>query len=306
MRPLKLLLAAIVPLVLLLGACGGDDAPGEAASPTADATISDAESDTASAEETEADAQSGAGQTIRVGFIPGPYADMFRAGIVPELDAQGYEVEIEEISDFTIPNQATLDGDIDMNIFQNDDFMNSFNEASQGDLVSILKIPSAPLGLYPGRGSASSPDEIEDGAVIALTSEASNLDRSLRFLETLGLVEVSEVAEGEFATVSDLASNPKNLEFEFIDAPQVPRTLPDVDYGAGLGNHIYAADGVTLDDAIALEEVAEPSQITVVVREGDADAEWAQAIVEAFESDVFREFVEQDPNFSNFQSPSWW
>lgn len=313
----------ILGLLLLAGACGGGEE-----TPAADtaSTVSAAAEPSASLESSPSDAAAGedatpgseatsaaaasdeptASGTIRVGFIPGPYADMFREGVQPALEERGYQVEIEEISDFTIPNQATMDGDLDMTIFQNDAFLELFNTNQDGDLVSLLKVPSAPLGIYAGRGSAAAPEDIEDGAVVALTSEASNLARSLAFMESLGLVTVGEVAEGQLATQDNLTANTKNLSFELVDAPQVPRALPDVDYGVALGNHIYASGELTLNDALALEEVPEESQVAVTVREENAEADWAQAVVEVMQSDEFREFVEADDNFSAFHKPDWW
>lgn len=290
--------AAILPIALLIGACGGTEqsAPAPAPAPT-----------TAPAPAPAPAPLPGEGVTIRIGFIPGPYADMVREGIVPILETDGYTVDIVEISDFTVPNQATMDDDLDANIFQNDAFMNLYNGNNSGDLVSLLKIPSAPLGLYPGRATASAVADVADGAQFALTSEASNLARSLRFLESIGLVEVKkDLPEGTLATQNDLAANPKNLGFVLVDAPQVPRTLPDVDFGVALGNHIYAADGITLSDAIALETVPEASQITVVVRDGNKDAAWATALAEAFRSAEFRAFVDGDANFAAFHKPDWW
>jgi len=289
-------IALVTAAAFTFAACGSDDAASEttdAPAPATDGTTAEAEP---SADVIELD----------IGFIPGPYADMFKGGIAPILEAQGVVANVEEISDFTIPNQATVDGDLDMTIFQNDAFMDGYNAANGADIVSVMKIPSAPLGIYAGKGSATTPADIEDGATLALTSEASNLARSLNFLETLGLVEVGEVPEGEFATEKDLTSNPKNLKFELVDAPQVPRSLPDVDYGVALGNHIYAADGVTLGDAIALEDVPEASQITVTVLSENADSAGVQAVIAAFESDEFRTFVESDANFASFVKPSWW
>lgn len=292
--------ALIVPLALVLSACGGTEEAAPAPSP-------DPAPAPAPAPDDEAEALPGEGVTIRIGFIPGPYADLVRGGIAPILEADGYTVVINEISDFTIPNQATMDGDLDVNIFQNDAFMNLFNSNNSGDLVSLIKIPSAPLGVYPGRGDASDVSGIAAGSQLALTSEASNLARSLNFLESLGLLEVDkDLPEGTLATQNDLVSNPLNLTFVLVDAPQVPRTLPDVDYGVALGNHIYAADGITLSDAIALEQVPEASQITVVVREGNASQAWAAALVAAFQSEEFRNFVNSDPNFAAFDKPDWW
>lgn len=299
MRLRRRLLLAALPFALIATACGGDSASPD--NGTADPAAADDETTSEASD----DGTEAAG-TIRIGFIPGPYADLFRGGIAPILEEQGYEVDIQEISDFTIPNQATMADELDMTVFQNDAFMELFNSENDGDLVALLKIPSAPLGLYPGRGTASTPEEIEDGAVMAITSEASNMARSLSFLETLGLVEVGEVDEGAMATARDLASNPKNLSFEPVDAPQVPRALPDVDYGIALGNHIYAAGDLTLADAIALEEVPEASQITVTLREENADTDWAQVVQDAFRSQEFREFVESDENFASFHKPDWW
>lgn len=297
----KFLIGLTTALALVLAACGGEEASTDEA---VDDDITEADDD-ADADDG-ADAAPGSARLIRVGFIPGPYADLFRESVAPQLEAQGYEVDIEEISDFTIPNQATMDGDLDANIFQNDAFMEMFNDANDADLVSLLKIPSAGLGIYQGRGEATTPEDIEDGAVLALTSEASNLARSLAFLESLDLLTVDEVGDGELPTERDLADNPRNLRFELVDAPQVPRALPDVDYGVALGNHVYAADGVTLEDAIALETVPEASQITITVRAEHADSDWAQALVAAFQSGEFRDFIEGDPNFSNFTTPDWW
>ena len=290
--------AAILPIALLISACGGTEqsAPAPAPAPT-----------TAPAPAPAPAPLPGEGVTIRIGFIPGPYADMVREGIVPILETDGYTVDIVEISDFTVPNQATMDDDLDANIFQNDAFMNLYNGNNSGDLVSLLKIPSAPLGLYPGRGTASAVADVADGAEFALTSEASNLARSLNFLESIGLVEVKkDLPEGTLATQNDLAANPKNLSFVLVDAPQVPRTLPDVDFGVALGNHIYAADGITLSDAIALETVPEASQITVVVRDGNKATAWATALADAFSSAEFRAFVDGDANFAAFHKPDWW
>jgi len=292
----RMLGTLIVPIALLLSACGGSEEAAPEPTPAP-----------APAPAPEAEALPGEGVTIRIGFIPGPYADLVRDGIAPILEADGYTVEINEISDFTIPNQATMDGDLDVNIFQNDAFMNLYNSNNSGDLVSLIKIPSAPLGLYPGRADAQDISGIPSGSQFALTSEASNLARSLNFLESLGLVEVKkDLPEGTLATQNDLASNPLNLTFVLVDAPQVPRTLPDVDFGVALGNHVYAADGITLSDSIALETVPEASQITVVVRAGNASEAWAAALVAAFQSAEFRTFVNDDPNFSAFHKPDWW
>lgn len=241
--------------------------------------------------------------TIRMGFFPGPYADQFERGIRPILEEQGYTIETVEFSNAIQPNTALLDGDLDANVFQNDGWMNLFNEENDGDLVSYLHIPSAPLGLY--SDSVTSVDGIEDGMSIAVPNDPTNLGRALAFLQELGLITIDDGVDPTRAIEMDIAGNPRDLEVVPLDAPQIMRAMADVDVAAALGNHVIAS-GNLLSQSFALEDPALQYQITLVGREGNQSTDWAQALIAAYMSDEYRAFVESDPASAGFSTPAHW
>jgi len=242
-------------------------------------------------------------KVLRIGFFPGPYADQFKRGIQPILEAKGYTVEATEFSNAIQPNTALMDGSLDANVFQNEGFMSLFNSQNNGDLVALLHIPSAPLGLYSDK--VRSVAEIADGMSVAVPNDPTNLGRALTFLEAQGLIKLREGVDRAAASERDIAENPKNLRIVPLDAPQIVRALADVDVAAALGNHVIAA-GKSLTDALILEDPAPRYQIIVVTREGMKDAPFARDLVEAYKSDGFRQFVQNDPKTKGFSTPDYW
>ena len=67
-------------------------------------------------------------KTIKVGVVPGVYADSIEA-LIPEAKAKGLDVEVVEFSDWTTPNVALDAGDIDVNFFQHKPFLENAIEA---------------------------------------------------------------------------------------------------------------------------------------------------------------------------------
>jgi D-methionine transport system substrate-binding protein len=55
---------------------------------------------------------------IKVGFVPGPYIDKFKAGVEPELKKKGYAVRYFEFSAGLEANNAVFKGEIDANVMQ--------------------------------------------------------------------------------------------------------------------------------------------------------------------------------------------
>lgn len=242
-------------------------------------------------------------KTIRVGFFPGPYADQFARGIQPILEEKGYTIEATEFSNAIQPNTAVMDGSLDVNIFMNDGFRELFNGQNSGDLVTLLHIPSAPLGLY--SNEVDSLEGIEDGMSISVPNDPTNLGRAMLFLQDIGLLTLKEGTDPSNATERDIGENPKNLEIVPLDAPQIMRAMDDVDLAAALGNHVVAS-GNALTDAIVLEDPALKYQIIISAREGDKDSQWAKDLVEAYKSPEFRAFVENDPKTAGFSTPAHW
>ena len=240
---------------------------------------------------------------IKVGFFPGPYADQFKRGVQPVLEKQGYRITATEFSNAIQPNAAVMDGSIDLNIFQNKAFMDVFNNQSRGDIVEILRIPSAPIGLYSSKIKALG--EIKDGMRVSLPNDPTNMGRALKFLESLQLIKTDPAVQPGSTTERNVTDNPRKLAFVPLDAPQIPRALPDVDFAAALGNHVLAA-GMTLTQAMALEDPAPQYQIIIAARAANAQAPWMRDLVAAYRSPEFRQFVENDPRTKGFSKPDYW
>ena len=124
------LLAAALAAGTLAGCGGGAKETTAASSAETAAETTAAE---ANAEETtaEAAAETTAAELkpIVVGASPAPHAQILEAAKTV-MAAKGYDLQIQEYTDYVIPNQALDGGDLDANYFQHKPYLDSFNEIS--------------------------------------------------------------------------------------------------------------------------------------------------------------------------------
>ena len=240
---------------------------------------------------------------LNIGFFPGPYADQFKRAIQPQLEAKGYKINATEFSNILQLNTALMDGALDVNIFQNKGFMDLFNGQNKADLTEILRIPSAPMGLYSDK--VKSIADIKDGMSVSIPNDSTSLARSLIFLQGLGLIKVDPAVDIAKATERNVTENPKNLKLVPLDAPQMPRSMADVDLSTPMGNHVLAS-GRLLSSALAMEDPAPKYQIIIVTRAGNAESACAKDIVDTYKSPAFKQFVQNDPKAKGFSIPDYW
>ena len=230
-------------------------------------------------------------KTLVVGASPAPHAEILEF-VKPMLEEQGIELQIEEFTDYVLPNQALEAGDLDANYFQHLPYLLDYDESTGATLVSAGSIHFEPLGIYAGKSSDLA--AISDGAVIAVPNDATNEARALQLLAAQGLITLPEGA-GLSVTARDVVDNPHNIEFLEIAAEQVPRSLQDVDFAVANGN--YAVEAGILDKVIATEDATSEGAQTypnvIAVREGDEDREDIQALVAALKSEETRAFIEE-------------
>ncbi|HIS19949.1 MAG TPA: MetQ/NlpA family ABC transporter substrate-binding protein [Candidatus Spyradocola merdavium] len=229
--------------------------------------------------------------TLVVGASPAPHAEILEF-VKPMLAEQGIDLQIEEFTDYVLPNQALESGDLDANYFQHLPYLLNYNESTGATLVSAGSIHFEPLGIYAGKSQDLS--SIPDGAVIAVPNDATNEARALQLLAAQGLITLPEGA-GLNVTARDVVDNPHNIEFLEIAAEQVPRTLQDVDFAVANGN--YAVEAGILDKVLVTEDASSEGAQTypnvIAVREGDEDREDIQALVAALKSEETRAFIEE-------------
>lgn len=220
-----------------------------------------------------------------------------------KLADDGINLELVKFTDYAQPNNALAEGEIDLNSFQHQIFLDSYNADSGTDLTAIGNTVIAPLGVY--SQNISSIEEIKDGDSIAIPNDVTNGGRSLLLLQTAGLITVDPEA-GSTPTVNDITENPLNLDIRELDAAQTARALPDV--AASIINSGMAVDAgfVPTEDSIFLEPVDEKSEpyINIIVAKSeDTENEVYQKIVEAYQSEDTKEIIEETSKGSSV--PAW-
>jgi len=217
---------------------------------------------------------------LKMGFVPGPYIDEFKAGVEPELKKKGYFVPYFEFSTDLEANNAVFKGDIDANVMQHTVFLDSYNERQKTDLIGIVHVPTPPMGLYSKKHALGTP--IKAGSTVAVPNDPVNLQHALWVLRDIGLVEIRDSKPVD-VTELDVIKNPGGIKIVPLESAQAPRALDDVDFAAIQGNFaIYS--GLKLTNAFALEKMTTPYINVVAVKSNKADSDWAQDIVAAYKS----------------------
>ena len=275
----KKLLALLLGLTLCLSlaACGGDT--GDTTEDTAgDTTTEDTAGDTAET------------VTLTVAASPTPHAVILEQ-CVPILAEQGIELVINQYDDYVVPNTAVEDGDEDANYFQHLPYLEEFNETRGTHLVSVAGVHIEPMGIYAGK--TASLDELADGAVIGIPNDPTNEGRALLLLEAQGLITLDD-SSNLSATPNNIVDNPKNLQFEEIEAQTLPSSRPDLDLAVINSNYALGAGLNPTTDALAIESGDSPYVNVLVVKEGNEDNPAIQALVEALHSDTIRDFINEE------------
>lgn len=91
------------------------------------------------------------------------------------------------------------------------------------------------MGIYSKKVKAL--DELKDGASVAIPNDPTNGGRALILMAKAGIITLKDNNDIK-ATVQDIVSNPKNIQFQEVEAAQLPRVLDDVD--AAVINTNYA------------------------------------------------------------------
>lgn len=268
MKKIHTIALAALPLALILGAC-------------AEPGALDTGDDDASGEKT----------TITYSKSQGPYTELFEDAIAPILEEEGYTLQSQDVSDLLTADIALNDGDVDFNVEQHTAYLEAFNAENDGDLVPISPIPTVPAGVYSDRHDSL--DDVPQGATVAVPNDASNMARSYLLLEKIGWIELDESADPTTVTGNDIVANPHDLDITEMRSLTIPPASVDFDYIVITGSIVFNA-GIDPATALATEDILDHLVLQVVVKEENADAPWAQAIVDAYHSEEFATYMEEN------------
>jgi D-methionine transport system substrate-binding protein len=269
-------------LVLVLAACGSNNAANNGSAGNTAGETSAAEGNAADSGNQTA--------TEPVKLVVGatvPHADILKF-IAPKLKEEGVELEVKEFTDYVQPNVQLYEKELDANYFQHQPYLDEQNSQNGFDLVPVVGVHVEPFGAYSNK--IKSADELADGATIAIPNDPTNGGRALLLLQKQGLIKLKDDA-GITATAKDIVENPKNLKFKETDAAMLPRLLPEVDLALINTNFALEANLNPTKDALFIEDKDSPYTNLLVARPDNKDSEAIQKLAKALTSDEVRTFI---------------
>ena len=228
---------------------------------------------------------------IVVGATANPHAVILNEAVKPLLEKEGYELEVQEFSDYVLPNTALDEGSLDANYFQHIPYLEETVKEKGYKLTYTSKVHIEPMGVYSNdlKDLASLPN----GAKVAIPNDPTNGSRALELLAKNGIIKL---ADKELVTKVDITENPKNIEVIDMNAEQLPTALTDVDIAVINSNYALEADLNPTKDSIALEESDSPYVNILACREDNKDSEKIKALSAALNSEEVKTFIEEKFN----------
>ncbi|MFQ7326141.1 MAG: MetQ/NlpA family ABC transporter substrate-binding protein [Streptococcus xiaochunlingii] len=221
------------------------------------------------------------------------------------------KLEFTEFTDYSQPNQAVRDGDVDINAFQHYNYLENWNKENSADLVSVADTYIAPIRLYSGtkdgKNKYTDVKDIPEKGTIAVPNDPTNESRALYVLESAGLIKL-DTKDGELATISNIKDNPKNLTISELDASQTASSLPSVD-AAIINNTFVREAGIDYQKALFVEKANSNSKqwYNLIAAKKDwkssDKAKAIEAIIKAYHTDNVKKVIEESSD--GMDQPVW-
>ena len=221
------------------------------------------------------------------------------------------KLEFTQFTDYSQPNQAVRDGDVDINAFQHYNYLENWNKENSADLVSVADTYIAPIRLYSGtkdgKNKYTDVKDIPEKGTIAVPNDPTNESRALYVLESAGLIKL-DTKDGELATISNIKDNPKNLTISELDASQTASSLPSVD-AAIINNTFVREAGIDYKKALFVEKANSNSKqwYNLIATKKDwkssDKAKAIEAIIKAYHTDNVKKVIEESSD--GMDQPVW-
>ncbi|WP_066719634.1 MetQ/NlpA family ABC transporter substrate-binding protein [Clostridium sp. Marseille-P299] len=224
--------------------------------------------------------------TVTLGVVGSVYEEIW-APAKEQLAKEGIDLKIQQFSDYVTPNNALANGEIDLNAFQHQIYLDTEIENNDYKIQSIGYSFIIPLNLYSNKVKSLS--EIKDGDTIAIPNDLTNGGRALKVLEAANLIKLKDDAAFS-PTIDDIETYNVKIEIKELAANTIPSTLQDVT--AGIVNGNYALDfGLKTEEAIFADTSLTEEKYWNLIAARSADLEDAskvelyKKVIKAFQSE---------------------
>lgn len=227
------------------------------------------------------------GDPIRIGVV-GASEDYWQA-YTKLAEDEGIDIELVNFTDYTQPNPALSQGQLDLNQFQHLQYLAAYNVANDDDLTPIGATAIYPLGLYSTQHDAI--EDIPEGAEIAIPNDETNQARALLVLRDAGLLEL-EGGGDSTSLPSDVLEEESKVSVTPVAAEQTAVALNSVD--ASIINNDFVGDaGLEPTDALYEDNADSPGARPYInvwaARSDDVDNETFERLVELYHSPEVQE-----------------
>jgi D-methionine transport system substrate-binding protein len=259
-RPIRLIAPLAAVGMLALAGCAGGGAAGEGAEP----------------------ALGSADNPVQLGVVGA--SDPYWAVYEEAVEAEGISLDIVDFTEYTQPNPALAEGELDINQFQHALYLADYNVSSGEDLQPIGATAIYPLSLFSDK--YDSVEEIPEGETVVVPNDTVNQARGLLVLQEAGLITLKD-GGSPFSSPDDIVQEESRVTVEAVDAAITATSLPDV-AAAIVNNDFVDSAGLKPEDAIASDDPSDPSALPYVnifvTRAEDADDEVLNQLVDIYQN----------------------
>lgn len=242
-------------------------------------------------------------KTVTVGIVGDSSRELWENVSKRTEKKYGVKIKIKVFSDYVKPNQALVDGSLDLNAFQTKVFFDDQNKKLGNKLVSIGKTVISPIRLYSLKHDKLA--HLKDGAQVVIPNDATNEQRALNLLVQAKLIKYNESVDTP--TVKDITDNPKKLDIVEIASDQTVSALKSADAAVINGN--YAQDaGLKTKNILLTQDLSNPKTASpyiniIAARKDKAKTKAYREIVKVYQTKT----TEKEINklYNGFESAAW-
>ncbi|MDZ4310815.1 MAG: MetQ/NlpA family ABC transporter substrate-binding protein [Cypionkella sp.] len=222
---------------------------------------------------------------VKLGIIGGEDEAVW-AVAAEQAKAKGLDLELVVFNDYTQPNEALQNGEVDANAFQHQPYLDA-QIAAHGYTITPVGLTAVwPIGLYSKKYHSVA--ELPVGAIVGIPNDPANAGRALNVLAAQGLIKLKDDA-GILATAADITENPKKLEIKELDAGVVGRAIEDLDAAVVNTDWALKSGLVPETDRIAQEAVKDnPYNNFIAVKTDRKDEAWVKDLVASYQNDTVK------------------
>ncbi|WP_439688854.1 MetQ/NlpA family ABC transporter substrate-binding protein [Curtobacterium sp. SP.BCp] len=240
-----------------------------------------------------ATADGGAAKTVKIGVADKalPYWKTYTKLAKEKLNVT---VQLVNFSDYSLPNPALKDEQIDINQFQHIQYLADYNVTSDDDLQPIGSTAVYPLPLYATKYDSAS--ALPADAKVAIPNDAINQARALLVLQDAKLLTLKNGGTA-FSTTADIETH--KVDVQTLDASQTANALQQGSVAAAVVNNNFAtAAGLPVKDVISKDDPSSASAAPYVnvfaVRKADEDDKTYLALAKLFQDSAVQKAFKED------------